>query len=51
MPGFYKENEYDLAGFTVGIVDNSKIIDGSEIRPGHRLIGISSSGLYSNCFS
>jgi len=51
MPGFYKENEYDLAGFTVGIVDNSKIIDGSEIRPGHRLIGISSSGLHSNGFS
>ena len=51
MPGFYPENEYDLAGFTVGIVDNSKIIDGSEIRVGHKLIGISSSGLHSNGYS
>lgn len=51
MPGFYKEKEYDLAGFTVGIAENSKIIDGSEIRPGHRLIGIASSGLHSNGFS
>ncbi|QTA90045.1 phosphoribosylformylglycinamidine cyclo-ligase [Desulfonema magnum] len=51
MPGLYKENEYDLAGFVVGIVDNNKIIDGSEIRVGHRLIGIPSSGLHSNGFS
>ncbi len=51
MPGFYKKNEYDLAGFVVGIVDNSKIIDGSEIRVGNRLIGISSSGLHSNGYS
>lgn len=51
MPGFYPENEYDLAGFTVGVVDNSKIIDGSEIRVGHKLIGISSSGLHSNGYS
>lgn len=51
MPGFYKENEYDLAGFTVGIVDNSKIIDGSEIRVGHRLLSVSSSGLHSNGYS
>ena len=51
MPGFYKENEYDLAGFTVGIVDNSKILDGSEIRVGDRLIGIASSGLHSNGYS
>ncbi len=51
MPGFYQENEYDLAGFTVGMVDNSKIIDGTEIRMGHRLIGIESSGLHSNGYS
>ena len=51
MPGFYKEKEYDLAGFTVGIVENSKIIDGSEIRVGNPLIGISSSGLHSNGYS
>jgi phosphoribosylformylglycinamidine cyclo-ligase len=51
MPDFYKENEYDLAGFVVGLVDNSKIIDGSEIRVGNRLIGISSSGLHSNGYS
>ncbi len=51
MPGFYKANEYDLAGFAVGIVDNSKIIDGSEIRVGNKLIGIASSGLHSNGYS
>ncbi len=51
MPGFYTDNEYDLAGFAVGIVDNSKIIDGTDIRVGHRLIGIASSGLHSNGFS
>ncbi len=51
MPGIYQDNEYDLAGFAVGLVDNSKIIDGSEIRVGHKLIGISSSGLHSNGYS
>ncbi len=51
MPGIYAENEYDLAGFAVGIVDNNKIIDGSEIRVGHKLIGLASSGLHSNGFS
>lgn len=51
MPGLYNDNEYDLAGFAVGLVDNSKIIDGSEIRVGHKLIGISSSGLHSNGYS
>ncbi len=51
MPDFYTENEYDLAGFVVGIVENSKIIDGSEIRVGNRLIGIASSGLHSNGYS
>jgi phosphoribosylformylglycinamidine cyclo-ligase len=51
MPGFYRDNEYDLAGFAVGMVDNEKIVDGSEIRPGHQLIGIASSGLHSNGYS
>ena len=51
MPGIYQDNEYDLAGFAVGLVDNSKIIDGSEIRVGHKLIGIASSGLHSNGYS
>ena len=51
MPGFYRENEYDLAGFAVGVVENSKIIDGSGIRVGDKLIGVSSSGLHSNGYS
>jgi phosphoribosylformylglycinamidine cyclo-ligase len=51
MPGLYQANEYDLAGFTVGVVDNSKIIDGTEIRVGHKLVGIASSGLHSNGYS
>ncbi|MBW2434633.1 MAG: phosphoribosylformylglycinamidine cyclo-ligase [Deltaproteobacteria bacterium] len=51
MPGFYPDNEYDLAGFAVGVVDNSRIIDGTEIRVGHKLIGIASSGLHSNGYS
>lgn len=51
MPGFYPEGEYDLAGFVVGIVEKSKIIDGKEIKEGDLIIGISSSGLHSNGFS
>jgi phosphoribosylformylglycinamidine cyclo-ligase len=51
MPGMYNENEYDLAGFTVGAVDNDKIIDGSDIQMGNQLIGIASSGLHSNGYS
>ena len=51
MPGFYPENEYDLAGFAVGIVDESKLIDGQSIREGDTLIGIASSGVHSNGFS
>jgi len=51
MPDFYKQNEYDLAGFTVGIVNNNQIIDGSEIRVGDKIIGIASSGLHSNGYS
>ena len=51
MPDLYKENEYDLAGFAVGVVDNDRIIDGSDIRVGNKLIGIASSGLHSNGYS
>jgi phosphoribosylformylglycinamidine cyclo-ligase len=51
MPGFYKDNEYDLAGFVVGLVENNKIIDGSGIHVGDQIIGISSSGLHSNGYS
>ncbi|HHU22120.1 MAG TPA: phosphoribosylformylglycinamidine cyclo-ligase [Clostridiales bacterium] len=51
MPGFYPEDEYDLAGFSVGLVDYKDIIDGSSIAEGDLLIGIASSGLHSNGFS
>jgi phosphoribosylformylglycinamidine cyclo-ligase len=51
MPGFYKDNEYDLAGFVVGLVEKNKIIDGSGIHVGDQIIGISSSGLHSNGYS
>lgn len=51
MPGMYADGEYDLAGFTVGVVDNSKIIDGSTITRGDRIIGIGSNGLHSNGYS
>ena len=51
MPGFYPEDEYDLAGFSVGIVDKQKIIDGSAMTPGDVLIGLPSSGVHSNGFS
>lgn len=51
MPGMYQDGEYDLSGFSVGIVDNHKIIDGSYIRNGHKLIGLASSGVHSNGFS
>ena len=51
MPGFYKEGEYDIAGFAVGIVDKDKIINGKNIKPGDKLIGIASSGIHSNGFS
>jgi len=51
MPGFYPEDEYDLAGFAVGIVDQKKIIDGSTLKEGDVLIGIASSGVHSNGYS
>lgn len=51
MPGMYSADEYDLAGFAVGVVDNDKIIDGSTITNGDQIIGIASTGLHSNGFS
>lgn len=51
MPGFYPVDEYDLAGFAVGIVDKSKIIDGKRIKAGDQLIGLPSSGIHSNGYS
>jgi phosphoribosylformylglycinamidine cyclo-ligase len=51
MPGMYAKGEYDLAGFTVGVVDRDSIIDGSSITVGDQLIGIGSSGLHSNGYS
>lgn len=51
MPGFYPVNEYDLAGFAVGVVDEKDLITGKELRPGDVLIGIGSSGVHSNGFS
>jgi phosphoribosylformylglycinamidine cyclo-ligase len=51
MPGMYKLDEYDLAGFTVGVVEKKKIIDGSKIRPGDVVIGLPSSGAHSNGYS
>lgn len=51
MPGFYPEDEYDVAGFCVGIVDKEKIIDGSKMEAGDVIIGLASSGVHSNGFS
>ncbi|WWR17061.1 phosphoribosylformylglycinamidine cyclo-ligase [Lachnospiraceae bacterium JLR.KK008] len=51
MPGFYPINEYDLAGFAVGIVDEKDLITGRDLQPGDVLIGIASSGVHSNGFS
>ena len=51
MPGFYPVDEYDLAGFSVGIVDKSRILDGSSMEEGDLLIGLGSSGVHSNGFS
>ena len=51
MPGFYPEDEYDLAGFAVGIADKKELIDGSSLKSGDVLIGIASSGVHSNGFS
>lgn len=51
MPGFYGPGEYDLAGFCVGVVEKSQILDGSQVQVGDRVIGLASSGVHSNGFS
>lgn len=51
MPGFYPVDEYDLAGFAVGIVDRKRMITGKSVKPGDVLVGIASSGIHSNGYS
>jgi phosphoribosylformylglycinamidine cyclo-ligase len=51
MPGMYRKGEYDLAGCIVGVVDRSKMIDGSKIRPGDVILGLRSNGLHTNGYS
>ena len=51
MPGFYPKEQYDLAGFCVGMADKAKLIDGAQMKAGDALIGVSSSGVHSNGFS
>ena len=51
MPGFYKDNEYDIAGFIVGILEKEKITDGKNIKKGDLLIGLPSTGLHTNGYS
>ena len=51
MPGFYPEDEYDLAGFTVGLVDKARLFDNTRMRPGDAIIALPSSGVHSNGFS
>ncbi|MEJ2691095.1 MAG: phosphoribosylformylglycinamidine cyclo-ligase [Deltaproteobacteria bacterium] len=51
MPGMYKEGDYDIAGFVVGIASRDKLIDGSDIKVGDKIIGLASSGIHSNGFS
>ena len=51
MPGFYADGEYDLAGFIVGLADRERLVDGSRIRPGDRVIGLPSTGLHTNGYS
>jgi phosphoribosylformylglycinamidine cyclo-ligase len=51
MPGFYPPGEYDLAGFAVGMVDRSKLVDGTAITAGNVIVGLASNGLHSNGYS
>jgi phosphoribosylformylglycinamidine cyclo-ligase len=51
MPGFYADGEYDVAGFVLGLVDRDRLIDGSRIRPGDKLIALPSAGLHTNGYS
>lgn len=51
MPGFYGDSKYDLAGFSVGVVERSRLVDGSKIKAGDRLLGLASTGFHSNGYS
>ena len=51
MPGMYADGEYDIAGYTTGVVEKSRLIDGSKVKVGDALVGIASSGVHSNGFS
>ena len=51
LPGFYKEGEYDLAGFCVGVVEKARILDGSRVKVGDAVLGLASTGLHSNGYS
>ena len=51
LPGFYKEGEFELAGFAVGVVNDGEVVDGTKVRPGDAVIGLWSSGLHSNGYS
>jgi phosphoribosylformylglycinamidine cyclo-ligase len=51
MPGMYEGNHYDLAGYTTGVVEKSKIIDTNKVKPGNIIIGLESSGIHSNGYS
>lgn len=51
MPDMYSDDEYDIAGFTVGAVEKSRLIDGSRVKPGDLIVGLASSGVHSNGFS
>ena len=51
MPGMYADGEYDIAGYTTGVVERSKLIDGSKVKAGDVLVGVASSGVHSNGFS
>jgi len=51
MPGLYAPGEYDIAGFCVGVVDHQRLIDGSKVRAGDRIVGLASSGVHANGFS
>src|SRR5438067_8133441 len=51
LPGFYGRGDYDLAGFCVGVVEKSRILDGSQVRAGDVVLGLASSGLHSNGYS
>lgn len=51
MPGLYKEEDFDLAGFCVGVVDRKKVMDGSTVKAGDRILGLASSGIHSNGYS